>query len=72
MTEMEKRRRALEQVVDDRKDFLCAVRMADHLPDADLDERFLALLDEIKRRNSLDEERIAAMYEEVELLEAMA
>ena len=72
MVETTRKLNTLRRVVRERNDFLAAVRSADHLPDADLDEQFLALVDEIRRRNELDEKRIDGLYDEIALMEETA
>lgn len=67
--DMERKIGELNQRISDRKDFLVATRRADHLPDDDLDKRFMALVKEIKRRNDLDAERLESLYAERDLLE---
>ena len=61
----------LNQRIDERKDFLNAIRRADYLPDADLCERFTRLVNEIKNRNEVDAERLVGLYVERDLMETM-
>lgn len=61
----------LNQRMNDRKDFLNAIRRADYLPDADLSERFTRLVNEIKNRNEVDAERLVGLYVERDLMETM-
>lgn len=54
-----------------REDFIRSTRLTQQAPDIDLDERFNAIVAEARHRNEVDAERLAGLYVERDLMEAL-